>query len=70
MISNRVQITEYTFQKLDTEQENKKKGSSEAGEIPVPPTEDIPAPIEEPVEPEKPTNPIIDEEKDREKMIV
>lgn len=39
-------------------------------QIPVPPTEDVPSPIQEPVDDDKPTNPIIDEEKNRSKLIV
>jgi hypothetical protein len=39
-------------------------------DIPVPPTEDVPAPIKEPFEEDKPNEPIIDEEKKAPKLIV
>jgi hypothetical protein len=39
-------------------------------DIPVPPAEDIPAPIKEPFEEDKPNEPIIDEEQKAPKLIV
>jgi hypothetical protein len=39
-------------------------------DIPVPPAEDVPAPIKEPFEEDKPNEPIIDEEKKAPRLIV
>jgi len=39
-------------------------------DIPVPPAEDVPAPIKEPFDEDKPNEPIIDEEKKAPKLIV
>lgn len=39
-------------------------------DIPLPPAEDVPAPIKEPFEEDKPNEPIIDEEKKAPKLIV
>lgn len=46
------------------------EGEPAETEIPVPPGEDVPAPIKEPFEEDKPNEPIIDEEKKAPKLIV
>jgi hypothetical protein len=57
-------------QKIEDLHEPEKKEAPAEEQIPVPPTEEVPSPIKEPVEDDKPTNPIIDEEKNRAKLIV
>jgi len=47
----------------------REKGNAPAEQIPVPPDQELPEPIEEPVDPENPDVPI-DEKDERPKMIV
>jgi len=61
---------EYQLQKIEEVQESENKDAPPDNQIPVPPTEDIPAPKEEPFEEDKPTDPIIDEDKNHSKLIV
>ncbi len=67
---HRSKLNESAFQKVKAEDGKKKEDSPTEEQIPVPPTDDISSPIKEPVEDDKPTNPIIDEEQIRPKMIV
>jgi hypothetical protein len=57
-------IRQYELQQTDN------KDAPVEKDIPVPPTEDVPAPIKEPFEEDKPNEPIIDEEKKAPKLIV
>lgn len=66
----KVKLNESAFQKVKAGQEKKREDSPTEEQIPVPPTEEIPSPIREPVEEDQPTNPIIDEEKNGSDMIV
>jgi hypothetical protein len=66
----RLKKNEAAFQKMKAEQGKKQEGSPTGEQIPVPPTDDISSPIKEPVDDDKPTNPIIDEEENGSKMIV
>jgi hypothetical protein len=55
----------------DADQEGKIKGvPADGNDIPVPPSEDVPVPIHEPFEEDKPNEPIIDDEKKAPKLIV
>lgn len=63
-------INESAFQKMNAEQVRKKEDLPTEEQIPLPPTDEIPSPIKEPVEADKPTHPIIDEEKNGSNMIV
>jgi len=65
-----LKLNESAFQKVKAEQEKKKEDSPTEEQIPVPPNEEISSPIKEPVKDDKPTNPIIDEEKNGSNMIV
>jgi hypothetical protein len=61
---------EAVFQKVNAEQGKKQDDSPTEEQIPVPPTDDISSPINEPDDDDKPTNQIIDEEENGSKMIV
>ena len=52
------------------EQKHNSDDTPDQNDIPVPPAEDVPAPIKEPFEEDKPNEPIIDEEKRAPKLIV
>jgi hypothetical protein len=66
-----MQKTQQTIRRYDLRQEeNGPKDAPANRDIPVPPTEDVPAPIKEPFEEDKPNEPIIDEEKKAPRLIV
>jgi len=66
----RLKLKENAYQKVKVELGREREDSPTEEQIPVPPTDEISPPIKEPVDDDKPTNPIIDEDRNREKMIV
>jgi hypothetical protein len=61
-------IAKYRLQNSETKIQREKNDLPDE-QIPVPPDQELPAPIHEPVDPENPDVPI-DEENDKPKMIV